>query len=136
MNALSPTRLPRIVSLPSADRQDMRIARLERLVDAMRAELKAMREAMECTLTGNIPVPAYARGVREIIDDAAIRHGFTAAQIIGRDKTKWISHARQEAMCNAHEAGFSLPLIGRVMGGRDHTTILHGVHAHRARMAA
>lgn len=135
MNALTPTRLPRIISLPAADKQDMRIARLERLVDAMRTELKVMRVALEDTVTGSIPVPVYARGVREIIDCAAIKYGFTSAQIIGPDRMKWLSHARQEAMCVAYEAGFSLPLIGRVMGGRDHTTILHGVHAHRARMA-
>lgn len=32
-------------------------------------------------------------------------------------------------------AGYSLPTIGRWFGGRDHTTVLHGVRAHEARLA-
>lgn len=43
--------------------------------------------------------------------------------------------ARQEAMYRAHrEGGYSLPRIGRALGNRDHTTVLHGVRRHEKRM--
>lgn len=135
MNAFAKP-LPRIVSLTHAEKQDMRITRLERLVAAMGHELRAMRVVMEQTITGDIAVPSYAHGVRGIIEDVAIKHGLSVADIIGRYDRQFFAPQRHEAMFLAHEAGHSLPLIGRVMGGRDHTTILHGVRAHRARVAA
>jgi chromosomal replication initiator protein len=30
----------------------------------------------------------------------------------------------------------SLPQIGRALGGRDHTTVMHGVRKHESRMLA
>ena len=48
--------------------------------------------------------------------------------------TQSLAHHRQIAMYVARETGRSLPFIGRCMGGRDHTTILHGRRAVQSRI--
>ena len=40
-----------------------------------------------------------------------------------------VAHPRQAAMWLARLGGHSLPQIARDFGGRDHTTILHGIRA-------
>ncbi len=47
--------------------------------------------------------------------------------LIGRGRSKDVSAARQMAMYLAREeTGASLPQIGEALGGRDHTTVMHG----------
>ena len=44
------------------------------------------------------------------------------------------SAARQEAMYRLYtELGLSSTRIGQILGGRAHTTILHGINAHKQR---
>ena len=45
------------------------------------------------------------------------------------------AHVRQWVFLEAHQKGVSLPIIGRFFN-RDHTTVLHGVRAERARRDA
>lgn len=56
-----------------------------------------------------------------------------------RQRTKGHSdacEARQRFMRLAYEAGLgSTPQIGRFLGGRDHTTVLHGIRRDRERAA-
>jgi chromosomal replication initiator protein len=48
--------------------------------------------------------------------------------MLSKRRTQPLCRRRQIAMHVAREmTGRSLPIIGREMGGRDHTTILHGV---------
>ncbi len=35
-----------------------------------------------------------------------------------------------------NEADYSMPKIGRLLGGRDHTTVIHGCRQHKIRMEA
>jgi chromosomal replication initiator protein len=47
--------------------------------------------------------------------------------IVGRGRSKDVAAARHMAMFLAREeTGASLPQIGEAIGGRDHTTIMHG----------
>jgi chromosomal replication initiator protein len=47
--------------------------------------------------------------------------------LLGPRRTKKIALARQEAMYLARESTeASLPQIGAALGGRDHTTVMHG----------
>jgi len=60
---------------------------------------------------------------QRVIDTIAREHGFSYAEITGRSRRS----VRVRAIC-AHRLrslGLSLPQIGRVMGGRDHTSILY-----------
>lgn len=46
------------------------------------------------------------------------------------------SHPRQELMAALHlSGGYSFPQIGRMVGGRDHTTVMHAKKVVLARMA-
>ena len=75
--------------------------------------------------------------MREIIADIAGLYGFTVEELTGPGRTKGVSNARQHAMyLMAQQQHLSLPQIGRFLGNRDHTTVLHGVRAHKARMEA
>ena len=74
--------------------------------------------------------------VRVIIHDVAARYGLTTFDLLGERKTRIVAMARQEAMHRvSQERGMSLHAVARVFGGRDHTTILHGIRTHAARMA-
>lgn len=73
----------------------------------------------------------------EVFEAVARRHGVTVPAMVARSRHIVLTRARQEAIYAARviaRAGWSA--IGRGMAGRDHTTIMAGYRAHRARTAA
>jgi chromosomal replication initiation ATPase DnaA len=68
----------------------------------------------------NIPVSA-------IIDICAAKYGVLGVNVISAQRRKQFTHVRQIVMylC-ASLTTRSLPQIGRCLGDRDHTTIMHG----------
>ena len=56
-------------------------------------------------------------------------HSVTAWEIMGRGRSKEQVQARQELMVMLRMGGYSTPEVGRNMGGRDHTTVLHAEKA-------
>lgn len=64
---------------------------------------------------------------QQIIDAVADVYGVTVESILGRERTNKIARPRQIAMyLIREETDFSLPQIGEVLGGRDHTTVMYG----------
>ncbi len=62
------------------------------------------------------------------IERVAAYHGLTAADLTGRRRTADVARARQIAMFLLREENaLSLPAIGDHLGGRDHSTVSHGV---------
>lgn len=52
----------------------------------------------------------------------------TVEALTGKSRTKHIAEPRQVAMyLLRHETNASLPQIGEVLGGRDHTTVMYGI---------
>lgn len=83
------------------------------------------------------PRPDQDIPVRDIIGSVAWLHGLTTAELRSERRSKPVVIARQEAMWLAKRyTSYSLPRIGAAMGGRDHTTVLHGVRRHQARIDA
>lgn len=75
------------------------------------------------------------RVVKMTIARIAEKHGLTPDHLIGLSRLAPIVRARQEAMHEIHQLGrFSLTAIGLYLGGRDHTTIIHGIRAHERRL--
>lgn len=73
---------------------------------------------------------------REIIARVAERNGLSIDELLLKRQHRSVSRPRQEAMWALRQAGrWSLPQIGRALGGFDHTTVLHGVRAHERRLA-
>lgn len=76
-----------------------------------------------------------ACGIGEILDAAAQEFGIERAALLARDRRPAVAAARQVAMYLARElTEHSLPEIGRGIGGRNHTTVLHAVNRVSAAM--
>jgi chromosomal replication initiation ATPase DnaA len=72
----------------------------------------------------------------DIIAEVAARHGVTIEALKGPDRFRNIARVRQEAMWLMWRTGrYSRYQIGQFLGGRDHSTIRHGVLAHERRLA-
>lgn len=76
--------------------------------------------------------------VRAVVEAVSAITGVPAADIIGPRRTRTQARARQIAIwCAKHYCPhLSYPQIGRRMGGRDHTTILHSVRRIEAEIEA
>lgn len=69
-----------------------------------------------------------AHELHELIREIAAKHNISTEQLIGHNRRAGVVWARFELMHRArHDLGMSYKLIGRVLGGRDHTGIMHGV---------
>ena len=76
-----------------------------------------------------------ACGLGEILDAAAQEFGVERDALMARDRRPTVATARQVAMYLARElTEHSLPEIGRGIGGRNHTTVLHAVNRVSAAM--
>lgn len=65
---------------------------------------------------------------RQLQKAVAEHFGMTLVELLSERRFKNVVHARQVAMFMCKRLTMrSLPEIGRKFGGRDHTTILHGV---------
>jgi chromosomal replication initiation ATPase DnaA len=75
--------------------------------------------------------------IRRVIGATSRCHGLTPEDIVGPGRSRRVAHARAVAMYLARTltAG-SLEAIGRAFGGRDHTTVLHGVRMTQARRSS
>lgn len=80
-------------------------------------------------------VPASSpERVRRIVMEVCHKHGVSAIEICSEHRSQRIVVARHEACYRLRkETTWSLPRIGKFLGGRDHTTILHGVRKHAAK---
>ena len=77
----------------------------------------------------------YIRGqsipdvIRRIVAEVCLKHNQFLLDIESDRRTKEVIKARQELMYRLRtETTWSLPRIGRFLGNRDHTTIIHGFH--------
>lgn len=72
---------------------------------------------------------------RLVFQYVASKHKVTLKELVGQSRQQHICRARQEIFWRLHEIGaYTLHQIGYWMGGRDHTTVLHGVRMHRERI--
>lgn len=86
-------------------------------------------EAMVLAALKTLGTPASQDGVdlQSVVETTAAYFGLTADDLSGRKRTKEVAHARQVAMYLARSlTDASLPQIGSALGGRDHSTVVHG----------
>ena len=117
----------------------------ERVTTSVRAlEGALIRVVAYASLKGEPATPALVRhvlrrlggdsakdacGIGEILDAAAQEFGVEREALLARDRRPTVATARQVAMYLARElTQHSLPEIGRGIGGRNHTTVLHAVN--------
>lgn len=83
------------------------------------------------------PVPCLTdyEIAKRILRVVSNRHQVSQVDVCSERRQEAFVHARQEAMWMIKNAtSWSLPRIGRFLGGRDHTTVLHGIRAHAKRL--
>lgn len=80
-------------------------------------------------------VPKSRKAALRMVECVAVAHGLTLADALGGCRKYNISHMRQECYWWLNRKfGFSTPMTADVMGGKDHTSIMHGVKAHEKRI--
>jgi chromosomal replication initiator protein len=78
---------------------------------------------------------AQATSVEEIQQQVAERFGISRAELIGSSRAATPLRARQVAIYLTREmTDLSLPQIGRLYGGRDHTTVMNSLRRVEARL--
>ncbi|MCJ2098468.1 helix-turn-helix domain-containing protein [Methylobacterium sp. E-046] len=92
------------------------------------AELEAVA-AMDALVFQVLDPEQMAREPKRIIAQVAEAFGFTHADIVGDGRTSDVVRARYAAIAAVREVrpDLSLPRLGRLFGGRDHTTMLHAI---------
>lgn len=55
------------------------------------------------------------------------KHNVTWAQVLSSTRVQNVVDCRHEIMATLREDGLSYPQIGKALGGRDHSTVMHGV---------
>ena len=69
-----------------------------------------------------------AAQIQTIIRETAAKHNISTEYLIGHTRRRGVAWARFEIMWRArHEVGASYELIGAVLGGRNHSTVMYGV---------
>jgi chromosomal replication initiator protein len=144
--------LAKRVRLDDLEVDDAVIAEIaDRVTTSVRAlEGALIRVVAYASMKSEPPTPALARhvlrrlgedtardacGIGEILDAAAQEFGVERAALLARDRRPTVATARQVAMYLARElTEHSLPEIGRGVGGRNHTTVLHAVNRVSAAM--
>jgi chromosomal replication initiator protein len=66
---------------------------------------------------------------QKVVDLVAHYFNLSAEKLLGRDRSRSVALPRQIAMyLLREEANVSLPQIGEVLGGRDHTTVMYAIN--------
>lgn len=101
------------------------------LVEAYFRNMDILDAAQEISdIPQNIPHVAAV-----IIIDIAARHGIRVTDLISHARSSAFIDARFEAAYELRRQlpSWSLPMIGKVLGGRDHSTIMNGIRKHADR---
>lgn len=81
------------------------------------------------------PIDVPMTSAQRIIKDICHKHGCTMGELYSARRAHPLVVARHEAMYRlSKETSMSLPAIGRRLGGRDHSTVIHGVKKHALRL--
>lgn len=142
--AIAETRKRIAESIAMTDRE--RIAAKESEIEAVAAKLRnetLEAERQEATMLARIRlqfkfVPTPQKVISQlprIIQEVALKHGVSIADIKGPRRHALIVKARQEFFYRArHETAQSYPQISRFCGNRDHTSAMWSVRQHEARL--
>jgi chromosomal replication initiator protein len=114
-----------------AQRAQSNIRELEGALNKVIAHAAMMRQSINLELAMVALQDIVSRQaeltVEQIISAVANFYQMDVSVLTGRGRSKDVAAARQMAMYIAREeTGASLPQIGEALGGRDHTTVMHG----------
>jgi len=82
------------------------------------------------------PAAATETPARRIMNEVAEKHNMPVAAFRSQSRTMPFVNLRHEACYRlSTELGFSLKQIGRLMGNRDHTTVMNAIRRHKKILA-
>jgi chromosomal replication initiator protein len=116
-----------------ADRIDANVRQLHGALTRVIAHASLLAKPLSSELIAEVIPKASARtaqatSVEEIQQQVAERFGISRAELIGSSRAATPLRARQVAIYLTRElTDLSLPQIGRLYGGRDHTTVLNSL---------
>lgn len=113
---------------------EAKMERLERIVREQTEILRASGLTVEAAAYKAVETPRLKK-MRKICNDVCVANELSLSELRGANRRRHVAWPRQDAMRFLAEAGYSTNEIGRYLGNRDHTTILHGIAASRARAA-
>lgn len=106
-----------------AERSERKRQQIEKIIEAVERHKREVAEANA--------IPAYLRHpgrlgrLMRLFSQAS---GFTVAELQSVRRSKRLAHARQcLAWIMKKQSTLSLPQIGRKLGGRDHSTVIHAI---------
>lgn len=127
---------------PKPARRQDQVAVLRSRMIAMEDDLRRLRSQV----ARHLKIEGEAKAVVDwparkhwklIIAEVADAHDVLIADLLSPRRAVRLVHARHEAMWRLrNETTMSLPMIGKRLGGRDHTTVLHGIRKHEERLGA
>jgi len=83
------------------------------------------------------PDVSYRPKWQRIALEVGRKHGVKLNELKSARRDRKIVAARHEAFWRCrNETSLSFPQIGKLFGGRDHSTVLHGIKRHEERMKA
>jgi chromosomal replication initiation ATPase DnaA len=106
-----------------------KLTKLEQELASTKAEVSKYREFFGFTQ----PKAFQPQKLAQLV---AIQYGYKLSDLRGASRSQGIVIARHHAMWLIKNTFkyLSLPAIGRMFGGRDHTTIMHAVRQHPKRV--
>jgi hypothetical protein len=100
-------------------------------------------EPVEQTEPEMSDLPYATPTVRSVILSVCAKHGVSKEQLLSKSRVTRIVRCRQECCHTLRHSGIvingepiSLLIIARHLGKLDHTTVLHSIRVHEARLAA
>ena len=82
-------------------------------------------------------MPTTPMRAKRIMQEICKLYGVRMIDLVSQRRDALTCRARQHCYWTMrHETTWSLPRIGKFFGNRDHTSILHGIRRHEARIAA
>jgi chromosomal replication initiator protein len=122
-----------------AGRIDANIRQLHGALTRVIAHASLLAKPLSSELIAEVipqpPRSAQATSVEEIQQQVAERFGISRAELIGTSRAATPLRARQVAIFLTRElTDLSLPQIGRLYGGRDHTTVMNSLRRVEAKL--
>jgi chromosomal replication initiator protein len=133
--AFAPQRVPEPVLEFIADRVVDNIRELEGALTRITAYAALTHQSIDLEMAADVlqdlgPIQTAAPiGPGQILAATAAAFGLAVSDLEGPSRRQPLARGRQVAMYLCRElTDLSLPKIGQLFGGRDHTTVLHGVN--------
>jgi chromosomal replication initiator protein len=88
-----------------------------------------------CACCGQPVIHLPAAKYGKMLEAVGKAYGVTKDELLSHQRHRLLVEARAHCYWLLRKQGLSYPHIGRIMGGRDHSTIIYGVRKHNEMMS-